>query len=222
MSLQSKAVLDLGKKLVDELGLDKGVDTLGRWMAHYIAELILDAESAAPEDKASKQARCASTILDLWQHRAELPNGARPFEDVEPILRALERLDPCDETPRYFRQPRVMAADAGPDTEVEQWLKIADGIDSTARQLIRHCLACAAQTAQAKTAEWVSLAEAAGLDDDMDVRASRILLLDAKRSGDEVPDDAERKGIEERLRRLEAFQEVAEALAADLRSQLTL
>lgn len=220
MSSQSKAVLDLGKKLVDEFGLDKGVDTLGRWMAHYIAELILDVESAAPEDKASKQERCASAILDLWQHRAELPNGTRPFEDAEPILRALESLDPCDETPRYFRRPRIMAADAEPDTEVGRWLKIADNVDSTARQLVRHCLVRASQTAQEKTAEWVALAEAAGLDDDMDVRALRALMLEAELSGDEAPEDAERKEIERRLSGLEAFQEVAEGLAADLRSKL--
>ena len=138
VSSRSKALLELGKKLVDELGLDRGVDTLGRWMAHYIAELILDVEDATPEDKASKQQCCASAILELWQHRAELPNGTRPFEDIEPILRALERLDPLNETPRYFQQPREIAADAEADAEVREWLEMADSIDSTARELIRH------------------------------------------------------------------------------------
>ena len=176
MSSQSKALLDLGKKLVDELGLDNAVDTLGRWMAHYIAELILDVEGAAPEDELSKQEQCASAILELWQHRAELPNGTRPFEDFEPILRALESLDPSEETPRYFRHPRAMAADAEADTTTEKWLRIADGIDLTARQLIRYCLARASQSAEDKTAEWVALAEAAGLEDDMDVRALRVLI----------------------------------------------
>lgn len=220
MSSQSKAVLDLGKKLVDEFGVDKGVDTLGRWMAHYIAELILDAESAAPEDKASKQERCASAILDLWQHRAEFPNGTRPFEDAEPILRALESLDPCDETPRYFRGPRIIAADADPDTEVGRWLKIADSLDSTAKQLIRHCLVRASQAVKENTAEWVALAEATGLDDDMDVSTLRTLMLEAELSDDEISEDAERKEVEKRLSRLEAFQEVAEELAADFRSRL--
>ncbi len=221
MSSQSKGVLDLGKKLVDELGLDKSVDTLGRWMAHYIAELILDAESAAPEDKASKQEHCASAVLDLWRHRAELPNGTRPFEDVEPIFRALENLDPCNETPQYFRRLRMMAADTEPDIEAEKWLKMADSIDTIARRLIRHCLVRASQTAQEKTAEWVELAEAAGLDDDMDVRALRILFVEAELSGDEAPEDTERKEIEEWLSRLEAFQEVAKGLVPITRYQLT-
>lgn len=221
MSSQSKAILELGKRLVDELGLDNSVDTLSRWMAHYIAELIHDIECAAPEVDPSKQERCASAILELWRHRAALPSGTRPFEDVEPILRALESLDPCEETPRYFRHPRIMAADAESDTEAAKWLKMADSIDSTARQLIRHCLARASQAAQEKTAEWVALAEAAGLNDDTDVRALHILIVEAESSGNEAPEDAKRKEIEERLSRLEAFQEEVEALAAELRSKLS-
>ena len=39
-------VLELGKILVRELKLDPGVDTLGRWMAHHIAELIRAADEA--------------------------------------------------------------------------------------------------------------------------------------------------------------------------------
>lgn len=92
-SVRSDPVLQLGKKIVDELGLDQSVDTLSRWMAHYIAELIHSAETADTEDRSEKLSRCASAILDLWEHRSELPNGKRPFEDVEPILRALQSLD---------------------------------------------------------------------------------------------------------------------------------
>lgn len=221
MSTQSKAILDLGKKIVDEFGLDQSVDTLGRWMAHHIADLIHDAENAELEDKQSKQERCASAILELWRHRAELPNGKRPFEDVEPILRALESLDPSDDTPRYFRRPRMMAADAEPGTEVEKWLDIANGIDFTARQLIRYCLFCASQTARDKTAEWVALAEAAGLDDGVDISALYIVMSEAELSSDAPTEDAERKELEDRLSRLESFQELAEGLAADIRSKLT-
>lgn len=221
MSSQSKAILDLGKKLVDELELDNSVDTLGRWMAHYVAELIHNAESAAAEGDPSKQERCASAILELWRHRFDLPNGTRPFEDVEPILRALESLDPCEETPRYFRQPRAMAADAEGDTTTEKWLRIADGIDFTARQLIRYCLARASQSAADKTEEWVAAAEAAGFEDDMDVRALRVLIVESDLSAEDAPQEAERKQIEERLSRLEAFQELAATLAEELRSKLS-
>ena len=39
----------LGRRIVDELGLEKGVDTLARWMAHYIAELIEKVEVGVRE-----------------------------------------------------------------------------------------------------------------------------------------------------------------------------
>ena len=57
-----KAVLDLGRALVDELGLDPGVDTLGRWMAHHIAELIEEAETAKGEERPAKFAQCADAV----------------------------------------------------------------------------------------------------------------------------------------------------------------
>ena len=44
----------LGKKLIDELGLDQSVDTLGRWMAHYIAEKMEDAQAAIGESRDRK------------------------------------------------------------------------------------------------------------------------------------------------------------------------
>jgi hypothetical protein len=37
---QSEKIIDLGKMLVKELGLEPGGDTLARWMAHYLAEKI--------------------------------------------------------------------------------------------------------------------------------------------------------------------------------------
>lgn len=220
VSVQTDAVLDLGRKLVGELGLDDTVDTLGRWMAHYIAELMSDAENAPPADKAAKQERCMSAILDLWHHRAQLPNGKRPFEEVEPILHALESLDPCDETPRHFRQPRMMAQ-ANPDPSAQKWLEIADGVDSTAKELIRHCLARAAQTAEDKTKEWVVLAEKARIDNDIDIRVLRGLGKNVAPSNAGETDDAERKQLERFIERLESFKKLARGLAEDLRGKLT-
>src|SRR5262249_1554821 len=94
LSPRSEKVLELGKELVDELGLNKSNDTLARWMAHYVAELMHGVESAQGEDRLAKMRVCGDAILNLWRHRHELPSGKRPFEEMEPILRALESLDP--------------------------------------------------------------------------------------------------------------------------------
>lgn len=83
-SAQFDDVLKLGKQLVAELGLDQSADTLGRWMTHYIAELIHSAEIANEKDRDEQRSKCASAILELWDHHAAIPNGKRPFQDYEP------------------------------------------------------------------------------------------------------------------------------------------
>lgn len=88
----SDSVIALGKRLVEELGMEPGVDTLGRWMAHYIAELIRKAEETDDPDMRSKaQEKCCETILKLWEHRAVLPHGARPLANLEGVLLAIEK-----------------------------------------------------------------------------------------------------------------------------------
>ena len=92
-------VLALGRKLVEELGLEESNDTLGRWMAHCLADLITKAENASGGDKDAGRKECFDAILALWRHRSELPSGKRPFAELEPVIRAVESLDPEDDTP---------------------------------------------------------------------------------------------------------------------------
>ena len=72
VSARCEATLELGRKLTKELGIDQSVDTLGRWMAHYIAELIQDAEKASAEERPAKMRACCDAILNLWKHRHTL------------------------------------------------------------------------------------------------------------------------------------------------------
>jgi hypothetical protein len=91
----SKDVLALGRVLVKELRLDPGVDTLGRWMAHHIAELIRDAEKA-PRGKArvAYEVQAADAIIKLWQHRSSFENRINPIFDLKPIVGVIRTLDP--------------------------------------------------------------------------------------------------------------------------------
>lgn len=215
-----KDVLDLGRTLVSELGLDPGVDTLSRWMAHYIAELIEEAETAKVEERPAKFAKCADAILKLWEHRHQLPNGKRPFEDLEPILRALASLDPTDETPRYFRSPRRAADETEQNAETRKWLELADGLDYSAKILIRYCLTQAAQTALDRSKDWVVLAETAGLEDDSELQVIRVITDESDLTKASEPDDRARKLLEDRINRLNGFKEIADSLASDLQRQL--
>ena len=98
-----KDVLGLGRHLVSELGVEEGVDTLQRWMAHHLAELIDKAENgstAAERIKARKSA--AETILKVWKHRALLPGKAYPLASYQDVLKVLDLLRPGDNPFRYF------------------------------------------------------------------------------------------------------------------------
>ncbi len=206
---------------MEELELEDSTDTLGRWMAHYIADLIVNAESSTGEEKRSVERVCFNSILALWSHRAELPNGKRPFEELEPVVRAVESLDPEDDTPRYYRSARTSAGDTEENCESETWLKMVDGLDYSAKVLIGFCLSQAARAAADKSREWIKLAEAAGANDG----ALEIVIRFVSSTADlnEKPDiDAEaRRELEERLTRLEGYNQLADRLAKQWRQQLT-
>ena len=144
-------------------------------MAHYLAELIEKANSASDDDRASKMDRVRDTILKFWAHRYQLPNGKRPFEKIEPILRALESLDPENEIPRYFGAIRQASRPTQNETEAQRWLRMAEEFDHAARILIRYCLAQAAKGAADQSQEWVKAAGEAGLDD-LDLPIIRVIL----------------------------------------------
>ena len=218
--IRSDSVLALGKKLIDELGPDRSVDTLSRWMSHYIAEKIEEVEAAIGEARDRKMSECSDAILKLWAHRSELPNGQRPFEDFEPIFRVLQSLDPNDTTPHYFRQVRSKVDQDDEDDSTKQWLRTASEIDDTARVLIRYCLAITAQEAVEKSREWVALAETISEEKNFDIRIVQSIVDDADALVSENPDDWERATIEGLLKRLEAFTDFSRTLSSHLREQL--
>ena len=214
--IRSDSVLALGQKLIDELGLDQSVDTLGRWMAHYIAENMEAAESATGEARDRKMSECSDAILKLWAHRSELPDGRRPFEEFGQIFRVLQSLDTDDPTPRYFRQTRSAVKQDDEDDTTKRWLNIASGIDDAARVLIRYCVGTAAQEAVEKSRDWVALAEAIAEEKEIDIRMVRAIVEDAEVLNSENPDDTARAKIEDLLKKLETFTALSCALSSHL------
>lgn len=75
------------------------MDTLARWMAHYLAEKMEKAESA-PEGEERERARreCIELILKLWERRHSWPLSA-PLKDIAGRLEEL--LHP---RPKFFRR----------------------------------------------------------------------------------------------------------------------
>lgn len=214
---RSEAILDLGKKLVRELSEVGERDTLAAWMAHFIAEKMDAVEGSSSADRGRAQNECATAVLALWAHRGAFPDGSRPFEQIEPIARAIADLDPEQASYRYYPRARKAADDAVGEPEV-RWLDLAKGLDDTARQLVRLCLQNAARDALDDAQDWVALAAEAGEDRGMDITIVAFLSEDEDRAA--TASVRMREELERRLGRLEAFVGASEMLAADIRCQI--
>lgn len=219
-SARSKAVLALGKKLVTELELGDSVDTLGRWMSHYLAELMHEAEVAAGEDRIIKQAQVRDSVLALWAHRFELPSGKRPFGEFEPILRALANLDPESGTTRYFSADRAPSTESNEAQETRQWIELARALDHVSKILINHCLISAADSALDKSQEWVKLASEADVGDSFELRVIRFISNQHDLMEEADPDAHQRRILSDRLKKLEEFVSLASVLADDIKARL--
>ena len=216
-----RRIISLGKALVEELGLDQDVDTLGRWMAYYIAEQMTIAENAAGDEKILADQRCFETILMLWQHRASFPRRVRPFEDFEPVFRALARLDPANPTPYFYPDPNLHSSeldDPGEDSDnVQKWLDIVQAIDRAARVWLEYVFHQAALSAtNEKTILWLENALGLPGGDDM----SLIVRLIRAESGSDNEEDIEkerqvqREKLESKIKQLDAFVDFSRELRA--------
>ena len=213
-------ILALGRKLIDQLGKDPPPDTLSRWMAHYVAELIDAAENDPPAESDASRRRCFEAILELWSHRADLPGGKRPFEDLEPIARALESLDPNNEKLRFFASVRRAVAKAEEGAQTRSLLEFVDGVDYSARIIIVHALADAARAALDKSREWVALAEEAGRSPRFVGLAIDFVATDVRLDDQAEEVERERELLVERIERLESFSKLAAVVSDDLKQRL--
>lgn len=61
--------INLGQKIVKDLDLEESCDTLGKWMAHYLAEKIVACNCEQNEDTKNKiHEECKKISSDLADH----------------------------------------------------------------------------------------------------------------------------------------------------------
>lgn len=206
-----KKVIKLGEKFIKELNSKSDIDSLSKWMVHYIAEQIRIAKSAKGKKKLEAERNCFETILKLWKHRAYLPSGHRPFENFEAIFRVLERIDPNNKRQYYYEPPidkelksnkrKKIAAD------VKKWLDIALVIDEAARAWLSYIFKYAAQSATDKEIiKWFETAS--GLPKDEEVSIA-IRLFGEESESEESKDERLKKekenNLKSRIKQLDAF-----------------
>ncbi|WP_172406953.1 hypothetical protein [Clavibacter michiganensis] len=86
--LISEDVLRLGRALAAELD---DTDTLGRWMAHHLSDLLGRRESS--DDPRGGDQEIADLVLRFWATRAAAPLKRQPYLDYTIILTRLSRID---------------------------------------------------------------------------------------------------------------------------------
>lgn len=92
--------MELGERILVELGDPRTNDTLLRWLAHHTAGLIAAADQAADRgapDADDRATRARAAILGLWQHRSAWPSGWPPPRAAS-LVRLLDRLPEPDDS----------------------------------------------------------------------------------------------------------------------------
>lgn len=217
MSLtRSEAVLQLGERLVAQLGCDD--DIISSWLAHDIAGLMKKAAEAPDDVREAANRECSEAILTLWRHRDVFPAPVRPFRELEPAVRALNSLDVENTEYRYYPEALREAAAAGADESAKRWIDLALGLDYTARVLIQFALRSAAGNAAAEAEPWVDLAREAGASEG--VEATVVEFVRAGDARELAQDRRDREVLLDRLSRLEGFARLADHLSNELRGQI--
>jgi len=183
-------------------------------MAHYVAELMVRAENSPPPERDDARKSCARAILELWAQAQAFPATTTAFESIDRVIETIASLHP-DGGPRY-RNDLWGALDARAnrgESEVEELLTTALGIDGAARNLIHYVLARASRVAGRDSAEWLELAQR--LDGEDPLTELRIRIVMAGR------DEAQLKNhrielLEKRIAQLEHFSAAAKALKTSL------
>lgn len=228
-SENQEKVINLGKLLVKQLNLDNSVDTLGRWMAHYLAIKISEAENAVGGEKAILEKECFDTILKLWSHRWKINGNSNPIKNFEPIFEFLSKLNPYREASFYYNDLRhSRKKDAKDNSKVDSWLQVASHFDKYARICIDYALANA--TADLATEEqlyWFQ--NLPDLTGDIDIAIIKILLdqgdtLDFDREDITAKENYMKRMEIERLKYnisfLESHQKMHRKLLKDLKNKL--
>lgn len=216
------AVAELGEAIVAQLDLEHSNDVLGRWMAHWVSELIAAARYATDAGKADAERRCADAVFELWRYRNCLPDGHRPLDRMEPVMDLLASLDP--ERHRTFYRPDVWDDLDEDDPSSKPWIEAAHRFDGAARTVLEHIIVKAAETATDESREWVRKAKGAGVTG-VDLELSdRIVVLTEQLRGRGTADETLRRSriqaLRARLKALADFEEVASAVRDDIQARL--
>lgn len=149
-------MLERGKLLAAEL---EQADTLGRWVAHYLAERMISLERKTGSERGIADAEITDLILRLWSLRRQLPGGRLPLAEADQVEAAIERLTP-GRRPWVYLGGFSTDTEPGPEeTETSTTLKAAQLVHQLAGDLVHGLIGRAAALAKEDGGAWTKHAE---------------------------------------------------------------
>jgi hypothetical protein len=216
--ITNQEVINLGKAIITELGMEIECNTPARWLVHYIAENIHKSENSQGEKKGVAEKNCIDAILQLWHHRSDLPRGINPFTEFESVFRGLSRLDNSSQKP-YFNEfsqfDHEVAQDETP--ECKQWVDIAISIDKVAKTLVSESFELAANAALTEKSKNILSLAPEGSGDDIQIMLNLLMNKDPNKSSDEKV-----KKIQSKIQSIEALKAACDVFIETLNNDLSL
>jgi hypothetical protein len=214
--ITNQQIINLGKAIITELGMEVDCNTPARWLVHYIAENIHKSENSQGEEKESAESKCVDAIFKLWHHRSELPRAINPFSEFDSVFRGLSRLDKSSQKP-YFNEFSQFDHQIVPEetAESKQWVDIAISIDKVAKELVSESFNSAAALAITdKSKEILMLSPE---DSGEDIRIMLSFLSDDESNSKEK----EIKAIESKIEKVEALKSICDLFIEKFKSDIT-
>jgi hypothetical protein len=214
--ITNQEIINLGKALIKELGMEIECNTPARWLVHYIAENIHKSENSQGAEKDVAEKNCIDAIFKLWHHRSELPRGIKPFTDFDSAFRGLSRLDNSSQRPYYNQFSQFEnKIDESETTESKQWVDIAISIDKAAKTLVSESFELAANAALTEKSKNILNLAPEGVGDDIQIIFNLLIDKDPSKSSDEKV-----KKIQAKIQSIEALKAVCDVFIGSLNEDL--
>lgn len=206
-----KAVIRLGELLISELEMEP-TDTLTRWIVFYVSDKIIKyKKSKNIKTKNALGKECYEAIMNLWEHRTNIPYGHRPLKSFEPIFNALYRLDPNNKETYFYNNSDNKEPVS---QEVKNILDAINTIDKTARFFIRmHIKDALSYAIDEKTKEYIKNS----------IVISESILEEFKvviTFNDQSKEKSEKESLSDTIKLVKIFNKYTNAILESLKNEL--
>lgn len=110
---QFQEIFSLGKTLVTLFSDHDRTDLTTSWMAHYLTEIMNQADNESDLSKKRQlQKECSEIILELWRKRNQFPDSMRPLSGLKHAVEIIKALKDEESEDFYWKRIREDESDS--------------------------------------------------------------------------------------------------------------